>query len=177
MPTETQTTTATPSPTTTSGSPAAAAITATETPAPDEAGATHGITLNRALSAVRLPNTGGPFGVSRGLLLLLAGGVVIGVGLTAVLAKTMLRPASVASAASATKAYRPGANQSGRRRGKSPDARLDGRWLFILALGAAALVVVALLSALSDRRGGEARRRGASEGGEAESACRQSKGR
>lgn len=153
MPTETQTTTTTPSPTTTPESPAAAAATATRTPAPDDAGATHGITLNRALSAVGLPNTGGPFGVSSGLLLLLAGGVVIGVGLTAVLAKTMLRPVSVASAASATEAYGPGANQSGRRRGKSPDARLDGRWLFILALGAAALVVVALLSALSDRAG------------------------
>jgi hypothetical protein len=120
------------------------------TPAPGQAGATDGITLSRALSAVSLPNTGGPFGVSRGLLLSLAGGVVIGVGLTAVLAKTMLRPVNVASAASATDAYGPGELQSGRRRGKSPDARLDGRWLFILALSAAALVV-AVLSAPSDR--------------------------
>ena len=177
MPTEIQTTTTTPGPTTTLESPAAAAATATRTPAPDEAGATHSTTLNRALSAVGLPNTGGPFGVSSGPLLLLAGGVVIGVGLTAVLAKTMLRSVSVASAASATKAYRPGANQSDRRREKSPDARLDGRWLFILALGAAALVVVALLSALSTRPRGEASGRGASEGGEAEDACPQSEGR
>jgi len=80
-------------------------------------------------------------------LLSLAGGVVIGVGLTAVLAKTMLRPVS---AASATEAYRPAENQSRRRRGKSRDARLDARWFLILALGAAALVV-ALVSGLSDR--------------------------
>lgn len=75
---------------------------------------------------------------------------MIGVGLTAVLARTMLRPISAASAASATEAYRPGENPNGRRHGKSPDPRLDGRWFFILALGVAALVV-ALLSAPSAR--------------------------
>ena len=150
MPTETQTTTTTLSPTTTPEPPAAAIASATGTPAPGQEGATHGISPSRALSAVSLPNTGGPFGVSSGLFLSLAGGIVIGVGLTAVLAKTMLHPISVASAAS-TEAYQPGEAHSRRRRGKTPEARLDGRWFFILALGAAALVVVALLSALSDR--------------------------
>ena len=139
MPTETQTTT--------TPDPRAAAAATTTTPASSQESDTHGITLSRALSAVSLPNTGGPFGVSSGLLLSLAGGVVIGVGLTAVLAKTMLRPVS---AASATEAYGPGENQSRRRREKSRDARLDGRWSFILSLGAAALVV-AIVSALSDR--------------------------
>ena len=139
MPTETQTTT--------TPDPRAAATATTTTPASSQESDTHGITLNRALSAVSLPSTGGLFGVSSGLLLSLVGGVVLGVGLTAVLAKTMLRPVS---GASATEAYVPGKHQSRRRSGKSPDAQLEGRWFFILALGAAALVL-ALVSALSDR--------------------------
>jgi hypothetical protein len=83
---------------------------------------------------------------------LLVGSVVISVGLTAVLAETILRPVSLANAASASEAYEPGENQSGRWRGRSPNARSDGGWFFMLALGAAALVVGTLLSALNERR-------------------------
>jgi hypothetical protein len=150
LPTATHTT-VTPSPATTAERPAAAAAAATTTPGPGQEGASQGTTLGRALSAISLPTTGGPLGISSGLWLSVTGGIVIGIGLTTVLARTMLRPTSVASAPPTTETHRPVEAHTRRRRAKTPDARSDDRWFFIVALGGAALVVAALLSAVNDR--------------------------
>ena len=119
--------------------------TATTTPAPAQAGATP----NRAAPALGLPNTGGPWAVSNGLLFLLAGGVVLGVGLSAVLAKRMLRLAPATSTASSAKAREVSEYVNGRPRRISSHEEADNGWLFVLMVSAATLTIVAIVRALS----------------------------
>ena len=119
--------------------------TATTTPAPAQPGATP----NRAAPALGLPNTGGPWAVSNGLLFLLAGGVVLGVGLWAGLAKTMLglAPATRTSSGAGPRALRDPVN--GRLRQNSSQTQADSGWWFVLVVSAATLTIVAIVRALS----------------------------
>ncbi len=119
--------------------------TATSTPAPAQAGATP----NRAAPALGLPNTGGPFAVPSGLVFLLAGGVVLGVGLWVGLAKKMLglAPATRTASGPGPRALRDPVN--GRLHQNRSQMQADSGWLFVLVVSAATLTIVAIVRELS----------------------------
>jgi len=99
-----------------------------------------------------LPNTGGPYGVSSGLWLLLTGAVVLVVAVSGVLAIGVPRLALARRAPASGGAWS-GQDRSGDRRGRSDQAGTGaGRgWMLVVGAAAAIMALIAFILASAER--------------------------